>query len=1541
MGKDLMQMIEAVADASTNEFERLKEFGIKAKQQGDKVTFTFRGVATTVKKDAANIQQYLIGLGNTQFAGAMDDQMGRLSAKTSNLQTSVAQLYDEIGRAGVANSFGSAIDSMASSIDDLTKHVSELIGLLSTLTNIVMIGGSLYLGMKAMPILMGYAATTSKLLATNIFATSMAYKAGITPLALFTGGLKASTAATKAAIVQNGLLRSSAQLLFAAYAGWEFGSYLREQFVDVRVAGLAFVGAMETGLVNLSYAFSAVAPKAKQIWGELTSWLQNKLGSLYNLIGDGLAKIGADDMAQNYHAFAQSLAGSSDAAKAATQELTKLEEQRKKEIALVDQTIISLIQHEYALKNNTTSTKLNTKKKTQKTAATVKELSTNQKLIVSLGKELAMSQLTAKQKLLNTNLSKLSAEATQAERDQIIALTEELIKQQQLQEDNQFLDNMINGANDFSNAWSSAGNVIIDTFGSIGQQLDKLSKQQSTYAKEQLKLAKLKQQYADDPKQLAKIGKAEEKLAFTRTSANLSSYAAITGAASKMFSENSKARKTMHAMEQVFTVAEVALAMQRAVANAIASIANQGNGDPYSAFARIAAMAAIMAGLGIAVSGGGGNAPSSSATRQQNQGTGTVLGSDDKSQSILNAFDRIESLELDQYAELRQMNGTLRDLNNNITHLAVSLVRGYGKFDGSSYGGELGSKSTTTKFEELLIGGVFGQVAKALDPTGIIGKIFSSFSSKKKSLIDSGISIVAQTLGQVINSGVLQAKAFFDIKTKKKSFWGLSSSTKYNTEYQSIDAQLQREFALIFTNIGDSINAAVDVLGLDVTRNLANFVIDLPNISFKDMSGEQIQKELEAMFSQQADMMATYLVPSIGDFQQAGEGLYETLIRVAQEQVVFNQVLELTAQSLNSLDAYAQIEVAQSIIEFAGSIEALQSAANTYLNEFFSDAEQFDFLSTQLNSQFSELNINLPKTRDGFKNLLGSLDLTVESDQRLYAALMLLIPQLDSYYDALEQQRKKAEEAAKAERQLADDRRAFTVDLKQQLASFDMSSLELAVRDVNNWRDNAIASAKDFVGMDFSLIEKIAGKKREKIVEDTLKQIISTSENKMTQLVSNFDNNVNAITNTLEQLTSAIKSTSLSIGEAILTIQKTLPSFDGVAFFGGKASSLRGQLGSGSASSQLNVIEQLKAAIVERYNAELTAITRVQTLGDERYQTELDSYQTQLDAVNSLRDAAISLKKAASDLLVGDLSPLTMSQQLSEAQAQFNRLVAKAKGGDVNAYNDLQSSGSNYLKVAQQYDPANYQGIFDSVYGTFNNLGNKTFSDPTAPLPNPATTAYQQQSEQLAQRTISELQNLQALTQTLTVTATQEYNNAFAELQNQFTSDSSAIITTMQNSIGELRDLLPVETDKMLEKMQQQIDAIFDMRNAVVSSVDALELNIPDPAPINIEIPPMEIPPWFKKLPIEITYPPLPPIYDPETGGIFNEDPKPEPKQIEQLKKINDNLAAQGKILQKTQQANELQAKRLDKLDRSFNSLSKKLNDVNNELLDKIDKGAA
>jgi hypothetical protein len=97
LGKDLNQMIEAVADASTGEFERLKEFGIKAKSEGENVSFTFQGVTKTVAKNATDIQNYLLGIGNVNFSGAMDLQAQTFKGRMSTLQDSIASFADSIG----------------------------------------------------------------------------------------------------------------------------------------------------------------------------------------------------------------------------------------------------------------------------------------------------------------------------------------------------------------------------------------------------------------------------------------------------------------------------------------------------------------------------------------------------------------------------------------------------------------------------------------------------------------------------------------------------------------------------------------------------------------------------------------------------------------------------------------------------------------------------------------------------------------------------------------------------------------------------------------------------------------------------------------------------------------------------------------------------------------------------------------------------------------------------------------------------------------------------------------------------------------------------------------------------------------------------------------------------------------------------------------------------------------------------------------------------------------------------------------------------
>lgn len=105
MGKDLNQMIEAVADASTGEFERLKEFGIKAKKEGDNVSLTFQGVTKTIGNSAREITKYLEDIGNTSFGGSMEERAKTLDGTIAAL----GDTWDELFRTVSTNNVGGLI----------------------------------------------------------------------------------------------------------------------------------------------------------------------------------------------------------------------------------------------------------------------------------------------------------------------------------------------------------------------------------------------------------------------------------------------------------------------------------------------------------------------------------------------------------------------------------------------------------------------------------------------------------------------------------------------------------------------------------------------------------------------------------------------------------------------------------------------------------------------------------------------------------------------------------------------------------------------------------------------------------------------------------------------------------------------------------------------------------------------------------------------------------------------------------------------------------------------------------------------------------------------------------------------------------------------------------------------------------------------------------------------------------------------------------------------------------------------------------------
>jgi hypothetical protein len=125
MGNSLNDMIEAVADAATGEFERLEEFGIKAKQNGDEVALTFRGTTTTIGNNAAEIEGYLTKLGENQFAGAMAARMDTLDGVISNLGDTWDGLFRKVNEAGVGDVMKDGVKLATAALQELTDMVAS------------------------------------------------------------------------------------------------------------------------------------------------------------------------------------------------------------------------------------------------------------------------------------------------------------------------------------------------------------------------------------------------------------------------------------------------------------------------------------------------------------------------------------------------------------------------------------------------------------------------------------------------------------------------------------------------------------------------------------------------------------------------------------------------------------------------------------------------------------------------------------------------------------------------------------------------------------------------------------------------------------------------------------------------------------------------------------------------------------------------------------------------------------------------------------------------------------------------------------------------------------------------------------------------------------------------------------------------------------------------------------------------------------------------------------------------------------------------
>lgn len=502
-----------------------------------------------------------------------------------------------------------------------------------------------------------------------------------------------------------------------------------------------------------------------------------------------------------------------------------------------------------------------------------------------------------------------------------------------------------------------------------------------------------------------------------RRAIEIQSYGDMAGAAKELFDRNSAGYRALQAVESAYrafqlasSVASIAqgwIETSQSVAQATAKTGADtaaGGAKMFSqlgvfAFPAVAAMVAVLAGLGAR--GGSASVPTLPTT---NTGTGTVLGApNDASASIANSLEMAERYYQSDLRFSSEMVDSLRAIETNIGAVTTAIARQVG------------------------VGGAFDTSGLNLGTTTGGGFLGIGQTTRTRDLVDQGLQLASGSLADLIAGGV-QGLAYQVVQTTKtkSGFLGIGGGTStFNTETSSaIDQALASQLGQLLGSLRDGVLSAATVLGVQgAGAVLDTFRVELGRISFEGMSNAEVSEALSAVFSKVGDQMAGAIIPGLEAFQRAGEGLMETLTRLAVEYQTVDDVLSSIGMTFRTV-GLESIEARTRLVELSGGLDAFIESADLFASEFLTDAQRLAPVQAAVNAELTRLGIASDITREQFASLVLGLDVSTASGAAMYAALMNLAPAFDVVADA-------ADQAAAAAAQLAGQRRSLEIQLME------------------------------------------------------------------------------------------------------------------------------------------------------------------------------------------------------------------------------------------------------------------------------------------------------------------------------------------------------------------------------------------------------------------------------------------------------------------------------------------------------------------------------
>jgi hypothetical protein len=472
------------------------------------------------------------------------------------------------------------------------------------------------------------------------------------------------------------------------------------------------------------------------------------------------------------------------------------------------------------------------------------------------------------------------------------------------------------------------GDVMKDTFGDIGKGFATAAEGMKRYQVAMDKVAKtekLAKEYREhgDPLTYQLLMK---KAAIDTAEAEVVGYADMAGAAKAFFKEKTAGYQIMSGAEQAFRAYSMAAEISDAItkstiwatltaeyaaqkgamiatdtAHTATSVANSGMraaADGVAAVAKslaslpfpfnIAAGAATLAAL-IAVGVKMTGSVDGKTVDPGNTGTGTSFGDVKKngqyqkqSESLTKSLELLGDVDTATMRYSAQMASSLKNIESNIGGLTNILIR-----SNASTAGSVGVATgySNVAFSNLLgsIGsGIINGVGRLLDPL-MYDKLSRNVFNTKTTITGQGIYGKDQSLGSVMSDGY-DAAYYADVHKRSKLF-GITVSDKNSTKtIQEGTSDLDNRFSLILKGFAGAIKTAAVPLEQNlntVQSALESYVVSIGKINLKDLTGEEIQEKLTAVFGAEADKIAAKALPGFEAFMHAGEGYFETVVRVS------------------------------------------------------------------------------------------------------------------------------------------------------------------------------------------------------------------------------------------------------------------------------------------------------------------------------------------------------------------------------------------------------------------------------------------------------------------------------------------------------------------------------------------------------------------------------------------------------------------------------------------------------------------------------------